>query len=150
MGFDRELSRSDMATMFEDHLVSAKAGDSFAKWRVGLMYYTGKGVLRDETEGVRWLEQAADAGVKWAQFAMGWICLRGKGGKKPDPARSLAYYRKAAATGDRYFAYALGEILYKGQGLPCDRVEGKRWLEKAAAGDRTFSELMAEVVATAR
>lgn len=46
--------------------------------------------------------------------------------------------------GDPRAAYRLGSLLLKGaQGLPANEAEARRWLQKAAAGDKDAAALLA-------
>ena len=46
-------------TQFEDLRTRSEAGDANAQSKLGEMYFTGIGVLRDSTEAVRWYRLAA-------------------------------------------------------------------------------------------
>ncbi len=43
-------------------LTAALAGDRNAQYNIGLAYATGRGVVKDAVEAVRWYRRAADAG----------------------------------------------------------------------------------------
>jgi TPR repeat protein len=62
------------------------------------MYMRGKGVDKDEAEGVRWLRMAAEKGNQDGEYGLGMAYLKGKGIQKSD---SLAYVwlKKAADLG---------------------------------------------------
>ena len=46
----------------------AKEGDAKAQASLGFMYYSGKGVHRDDEQSLYWFRRAADAGQPTAQF----------------------------------------------------------------------------------
>ena len=60
-------------------LASAEKGDARAQFNLGVMYANGRGVLRDDAEGVRWYRLAADQGNAFAQFNLGNRYANGRG-----------------------------------------------------------------------
>jgi TPR repeat protein len=57
----------------------AKEGDAKAQASLGFMYYSGKGVRRDDEQSLYWFRQAADAGQPTAQFFLGMQYFQGRG-----------------------------------------------------------------------
>jgi len=57
----------------------AKEGDAKAQASLGFMYYSGKGVGRDDEESLYWFRRAADAGQPTAQFFLGMQYFQGRG-----------------------------------------------------------------------
>jgi hypothetical protein len=57
----------------------AQSGDAKAEASVGFMYYSGKGVRRDDRQSVFWFRRAADAGQPTAQFFLGLQYFYGRG-----------------------------------------------------------------------
>jgi TPR repeat protein len=45
-----------------EQFAAAEHGDSKSQYLLGEIYYSGKGVSKDETEAVKWLKKAADQG----------------------------------------------------------------------------------------
>ena len=58
----------------------AEQGDPDAQSILGLMYANGEGVLKDDTEAVRWYRLAADQGVALTQYNLGHMYFLGRGG----------------------------------------------------------------------
>ncbi len=73
----------------------------------------------------------ARAGDVWAEIVYGDLIARGKG-TKPDPARALVWYRKAAEAGNPVAETNMGAAYYFGQGVSDDYVEAAGWFRKAA------------------
>ena len=58
---------------------AAEQGDAPAQFNLGNMYANGEGVLKDDTEAVRWYHLAADQGLAEAQFYLGFMYTTGRG-----------------------------------------------------------------------
>jgi len=90
----------------------SREGDAKAQASLGFMYYSGKGVRRDDDQSLFWFRQAAEAGQPTAQFFLGLQYFYGRG-----VARDLA------------LAYSWCDIALTNcysQGLSCrDAVERK-------------------------
>ena len=113
-------------------LPRAYDGDTEAQFRVGLMFGSGKGVVKNSREAAYWLTHAAELGHTEAQYRIGVAHLSGVGAPK-DLARALGWWRLAADGGNADAQYGLGRACLYGIGLPKDRAEAIIWL-KAAAG----------------
>jgi TPR repeat protein len=57
----------------------AKDGDAKAQASLGFMYYSGKGVQRDDEQSLYWFRRAAEAGQPTAQFFLGMQYFYGRG-----------------------------------------------------------------------
>ena len=62
------------------------------------MYLKGRGVLKDTTEAIKWLELAAEQGNVPAQNNLGHIYLNSEGALK-DFNKALKWYQLAAKEG---------------------------------------------------
>lgn len=62
------FSVSVIAMDFRQNLRLANQGNASAQYNLGVMYYKGKGVLRDNTKAFEWFQKAADQGNAKAQF----------------------------------------------------------------------------------
>jgi TPR repeat protein len=110
---------------------AAEQGDATAQYSLGLMYYNGKGVPKDDVEAVKWYRKAAEQGDATAQFYLGVMYAAGKGVPEDD-VEAVKWYRKAAEQEDARAQYMLGEIYEKGNGVLKDDVEAVKWYRKAA------------------
>lgn len=82
----------------------------------------------------KWFHDAAERGFAEAQRNLALTYLEGAAAE-PDPARAVAWMRKAAEQLDLEAAHELGEMLLVGSPdgrVPPDRREARRWLERAA------------------
>jgi TPR repeat protein len=79
---------------------AAGLGSLDAKFRVGMMQFQGQGLPPDRAAGLALITEAADAGQPEALITLGTSLIRGDAGVTADPARGLAYLRRAAAQTD--------------------------------------------------
>jgi uncharacterized protein len=80
--FDNGLdafNAGDYATAFSIWWPLAKAGDAKSEASLGFMYYSGKGVRRDDQRSLFWFRRAAEAGQPTAQFFLGMQYFYGRG-----------------------------------------------------------------------
>ncbi|HEX5804039.1 MAG TPA: tetratricopeptide repeat protein [Azospira sp.] len=114
----------------------ANDGNSLAQYRLGSLYYQGRGVPEDEKQAIYWWKKAAAQGYTEAMFQLGSAFLFGAQAAKivPDPDREAAmWYFQAASAGHAEAQYHLGLLFLAGKGVIDSRKEAARWMEKAAA-----------------
>ena len=70
-----------------------------AQFTLGLMYVNGLGVLKDDTEAVRWFQLAADQGHAFAQSLLGGMYIEGRGVLK-DPVFAYRWFNISGANGN--------------------------------------------------
>jgi S1-C subfamily serine protease len=97
-----------------------------------MLYSSGTGVPKDETEAARWFRKAADQGKAAAQYFLGGMYAAGTGVPK-DEAEAVRWNRKAADQGDASAQTDLGIAYAVGMGVPIDLVEAYKWFNLAAA-----------------
>ena len=132
---------------------AAEQGDAEAQFRLGSIYYQGRGVPLDHSEALKWLRKAAEQGHAGAlshelyqkvvlreaaergdieaQFRLGSIYYQGRG-VSLDYSEALKWLRKAAERGHADAQFRLGIIYYQDRGVPLDYSEALKWLRKAA------------------
>lgn len=94
---------------------------------LGYAYQAGRGVEKDETKAIYWLERAA-VGDDWpALKALGDMAYEGTHGFKRDKARAANYYQRAAKLGAYEAQIMLGKMHDEGDGVPQDFSEAMRW-----------------------
>jgi uncharacterized protein len=112
---------------------AADHGNAAAQEAVGILYYSGKGVAKDDAQAAFWFRKAAEQGSAISQTILGDIYLSGGGGVEPDPVQGLAWTRKAAEQGFAKAQYILGTLFEEGLGTTPDIAQAKIWYAKAAA-----------------
>ena len=60
----------------------AEKGDAKSQTNLGILYFNGKGVLKDYKKAISWFEKAGDQGESEAQFILGKIYIEGDGVSK--------------------------------------------------------------------
>ena len=80
--FDKGMAAAqagDYATALKEWQPLADQGNVSAQNNLGVMYQSGKGVLKDEAEAVRWYRLAAEQGYASAQVNLGKMYEFGQG-----------------------------------------------------------------------
>lgn len=79
---------------------------------------------------------AAEQGDPVAQYQLGLSYRYGTSGLPRDPAKAVAWLRKAAAAGNADAQFALGDLYLNGnEGLAADPAQALAWLQQAAANN---------------
>jgi TPR repeat protein len=126
-----EYQRGNYAAALQHLRPLAEQGDVRAQYTLGLMYYHGRGVPRNDPEAMRWLRLAADQGHAPAQFNLGVMFSEGHGAAKNE-AEAVRWYRLAAEQGNPEAQYNLGLAYAKGDGIAQSYVDGHLWFSLAA------------------
>ena len=110
---------------------AVELGDLDATLNLGYAYEHGLAVKMDLKKGVQLYRIAADRGDATAQCNVGNMLLK----EETDESQREAfeYYKLSAAQGFTSALYMVGRCYVNGEGTEVDVVEGKRWLERAAA-----------------
>jgi TPR repeat protein/S1-C subfamily serine protease len=109
----------------------AEAGDAVSQCALGLCYYHGTGVPKDDTEAVKWYRKAADQGNAKAQYNLG-VCYSEGDGVPKDAAEAVKWYHKAADQGNVSAQFQLGFCYDKGKGVTKDSAVAAKWYRRAA------------------
>ena len=124
----------------EELMKQAEEGDAGAQFSLGVMYYEGEGVPKDESRAFEWFQKAAAQGYSNAQFNLGWMYAKGEGVSK-DATKAVEWYQKAAAQGQTDAQFNLGVMYAKGEGVPKDATKAVEWYQKAAAQGQARAQL---------
>jgi len=83
---------------FTDTKIRAEKGYSVPQYELGLMYYNGNGVEKNDQLAVKWLKLAGEQGHSGAQYFLGSMYETGKGVSQNDQ-EAVQWYRLAADNG---------------------------------------------------
>jgi hypothetical protein len=122
--------RGDYATALRLWYPLAEQGDADAQFRLGVMYESGQGVLRNEAEAINWYRKAAEQDDAVAQFNLGVMYAKGV---SPNHAEAALWYRCAADHGLAGAQFNLGMMYVDGHGVTQDYVLAHMWLDLAAS-----------------
>lgn len=124
----------------------AEAGDTGVQVLIGHMYYSGQGVLQDNSEAVNWYRRSAEKGNPDGQISLGSMYYQGLGVTK-DQQEAARWYRMAADQGSATAQFYLGIMYREGQGVGQDLVQAYLWSRLAADQERPGAKEDKELVA---
>src|SRR5260370_17966066 len=125
-------SRAPTASIDQNLLTKANAGDAKSQELMGQAYANGEGVPKDYQQAAFWFRKAADQGNATAQYNLGALYATGRG-EPQDFAQSAIWFRKSAEHGSADAQSTLGSLYQQGQGLPRDESQAlARYLKPAA------------------
>ncbi len=106
--------------------------DRDAGYELGVRYFTGTGVGRNETRAFSYWLQAAKEGHLESENEVGVCFAKGEGTKKDMP-QAVAWYSKAADEGSGNAADSMGVRYLYGRDLPQDPEKAFHWFQRGAA-----------------
>ena len=86
-----------------------------------------------QREGLRLIQQSADAGSAEGAHRLALVFANGDGGTPRNEVRAVELFERAAEKGHKRAQLNLGTLYLRGQGVPRDLIQARAWLEKAAA-----------------
>ena len=125
--------RCDFETALRLYGKLAGDGHPFAQFRLGELYYLGRGTRRDYAAAMTWFLKAAGQGVAEAQFKLGIMHLLSQGVPQ-DYTEAARWFRRAADRGNADAQSNLGLMYLMGEGVPYDYVLSHLWYSLAASG----------------
>lgn len=121
-----------------------KLGHGLAINNLGLMYYQGRGVLKDKVVARLLFEKGVSLNLAPAMHNLGRLIAEKANSEDFITARGL--YERAAKLGHISAMTDLGSLIYDGLGGSADRTAGLAWLEKAASlGNPTAMTMLGRV-----
>lgn len=128
-----ELASRDLAGAVKLLQEAAEAGDPEAKFRLGGVYFQGKGAPRDPARGLALMTEAAELNFAPAQFEVGRALVNGMPGQLAvDVPRGLQMIRRAAEANLPTACALMGEAYERGlPGFPADAKAALVWYQKA-------------------
>lgn len=130
-------------TIKMDELIKqAEEGDARAQFRLGLAFYKGNRVEKDEEKAFEWWMKAVEQGVEYAAYCLGCIYF-----EKKDFQTAMEYYLKAISDPVINEAgFQLGVIYENGLGLEKDIDKAIEYYKKGAAGLNMASYLSTDAL----
>jgi TPR repeat protein len=110
---------------------AAELGDAEAAYKLGLLYYNGRGIEKDLVSAAKYFSMGAERGDIGAMNDLGALYELGSGVKN-DPTKAMAWYQKAVEQGSAYAMYNLGRCFSAGIGVPADASKARHWFQQAA------------------
>ena len=140
--FYKQARDSEPPASEVEHLhKAALAGDVSAMNSMGLIYYEGRNVARDEKLAQQWFEKAAAAGNTSAMNNLGLIYEHPvSAGTSPDYRLARSWFEKAVAAGDASGMFHLGVMYEKSEGVARNYQAARRLYETAAKAGNTDAQ----------
>jgi len=110
----------------------AEKGSMKSKLNLALAIANGRGVPKDEKEGLLLLDEVAASGLPEAVYANGETYYFGQFGRNVDMQKAFPYFLQAAKAGNRDAQNTLGMMYREGLGTEKNDTEAFQWLELAA------------------
>ena len=131
--------RGDYAATIGAWRPLADAGNPQAQYMMGMLYAQGVGITRNYALARDWYEKAATAGLRAAQFSLGWLYYHGgeadAGSVAIDRRQAARWLTAAADAGQPMASYIVGRMHLAGAaGLPADEARACALLVRAAEG----------------
>jgi TPR repeat protein len=105
--------------------------DPHVQYLLGWCYHNGQGVVRDNTEAVRWFSKAAKQGLAIAQSNLG-ICYDNGDSVPVHHGKALSLYRKAAEQGHSSAQFNIGLNYENGDAVTKDLFAAAAYYKLAA------------------
>jgi TPR repeat protein len=119
------------AETIEQTRAKAEKGDAEAQGQLGVDYYIGRDVPRNNPEAIKWFRKAAEQGNAWAQYDVGTAYYKGEGVAQ-DYIEAAKWYQRAANQGNAQAQEKLGEMHDRGEGVGKDSAQAFKWYREAA------------------
>lgn len=109
---------------------SSELGNSSASYMVGMMLYSGVGVLKDLNESFAWITKSAEEGNESAIIKAGIMNYFGEGTEVNFEA-AHRWFTIGAIRNDSLSQYFIGVMYYKGEGVDKNLDLSRKWIKKA-------------------
>ena len=124
---DSDLNRKEAIKWYKK---AAAAGNAYAQYNLGNVYYDGRLVPTNLDVAADWYEKAAKSGIPEAQLNLGYMFSAGKGVAKNDQLATL-WYKAAANFGNPKAQSNLGYRYCAGIGADKNYEQCAFWVKKA-------------------
>jgi TPR repeat protein len=121
----------DNEKAFSNFKKASELNQSEAKYLLGLCYYNGLGIEKNEELGIKWIEKASQDNIPKAHFFLSNFFLKGK-----DEHKAVFHLKEAAKRNHLKAQYNLAECYLNGEGVKKDLKKACYFFQKAAdSGD---------------
>ena len=122
---------------FDSFMIKELGGDAEAKYILGVVYYEGTDIPKNDKQALHWFQQAADQGYSRAQYNLGIMYQNGDGTPINDK-QAFYWFLKAARQGNALAQNKLGLKYALGKGTNQNFVYSYVWHSLSKAnGDQT-------------
>ncbi len=115
----------------DDCRQKAEQGNDVAQGMLGVMYESGKGVVQNDKEAVKWFRMSSEQGNPASQYRLALMYERGQGVVQ-DYKEAVKWWRKAVEQGHPEAPYTLGLKYTLGKGVIRDDVMAHMYFNIAA------------------
>ena len=125
-------------TVFQQYALAAKEGNAHDQLMLGLMYYEGRGVAKNESKAVALLRQAAKQGLPKAQLSLALMLYETRSNRFKEKA-AVKWFKHAANQGLAEAQYALG-LIYATNIKFKNEFKAVKWWKAAALQGHTQAQ----------
>jgi len=134
------FERGDYTIAVEGFRKLAEQGDRRAQGLLGILYYLGRGVAKDDRQAAMWYRKSAEQGSAVSQNSLGELFVKGEG-VPADSAQAIFWFRKSADQGYSEAQFNLGRMYSGKHGIAKDDVLAAHWYQKAAEQGNAEAQL---------
>lgn len=128
---DEALESKSYTTAFNLFEKAADAGDGYALYRVGWLYYKGNGRTKNYEKAAEWYQKAVEAGNAKAMNGLGHLYTNGFGVGQ-DYERALQLFKQAVAFGNDIALFNIALFYESGWGVTKDMQKAISYYRMAA------------------
>lgn len=130
LGVLNAQDNDDYTKTFEYWLKAAEAGYVPAFNRVGVLYFDGVGVAKDDARAFQWIEKGAARNDEKAAANLAYLYYNGFGTAR-DEVKAFKLYQLLQGKNMPHVQYRLGVMYAEGKGVAKDYVQAYNYLEQA-------------------
>lgn len=125
--------KGDIVLAVKEFTPLAKAGDANAQVMLAqILLNGGKGVPKDEKQGMQWVRRSAEGNNREAQFFLAQTLYAGNHGEPKNLAEAAKWFERAAKAGDSRAMLSFAQMQFQGIGMLADPAGAAPYLEKLA------------------
>ncbi len=129
--YNNEIRDIKEAAKWYLRAAGADPGHAKAQYELGLLCYSGEGVVKNVEEAAKWFFLAAEQGVCQAQYKLANLYFYGEGIPE-NFEEAFKLYLAAAEQGNRDAQYSIALMYKEGKGVLINPEEAMKWLHSAA------------------